>query len=63
MMNNTRKRNYRPPCIEVTAIEAGNLMVEIGSGNTTPEESDANTMFFEIEDEESSPKSPSLWDE
>ena len=63
MMNNTRKRNYQPPYIEVTAIDAGNLMVEIGSGNTTPEESDANTMLFDMEDEENSPKSPSLWDE
>ena len=63
MMNNSRKRNYQPPYIEVTAIDSGNFMVEIGSGNTTPEESDTNGTFFDMEDEDMTPKSHSLWDE
>ena len=62
-MNNSRKQNYQPPYIEVTVIDTGSIMIEIGSGNTTPEDSDTNAVVFDIEEEENMPKSPSLWDE
>ena len=62
-MKTSRKQNYQPPVIEVTPLGTENIMVEIGSGNTTPEESDTNGAFFDIEDEDMTPKSHSLWDE
>ena len=38
------------------------LMINIGSGNTTPEESDVNTSFFEDEENYDNPTF-NVWDE
>ena len=38
------------------------LMINIGSGETTPEESDANLDFFE-EEESTGGHSPNVWDD
>ena len=38
------------------------LMINIGSGETTPEDSDANTSFFE-DDEDYGSHSVNMWDD
>lgn len=45
------KKMYEAPVTEVFAISSLPLMIDIGSGQTTPEESDSNNSFFEdVED-------------
>ena len=48
---------------EVQDLECGTFMIEIGSGNTSPEESDTNGSFFQEEESESFYHTHSLWEE
>ena len=54
-MRQTNKQKYAVPVTEVYDSYSQPLMINIGSGNTTPEESDANTSFFEDEQNGSHP--------
>ena len=48
---NAFKKTYVTPEVEVQQITTGELMIEIGSGNTSPEESDSNNSFFDDEED------------
>ena len=60
---NTFKKMYVAPGTEVLGTKTEEFMIEIGSGNTSPEESDSHTNFFEEEDDFSLGKQRSLWDD
>ena len=53
-MEKSTKNFYKAPVCEVQDMECGAFMIEIGSGNTSPEESDSNSFIFE-EDESEAP--------
>lgn len=61
-MRPTIKKTYE--CTETVVIKTTSqpLMINIGSGETTPEESDANASFFE-DDEEHGGHSVNVWDD
>ena len=56
------KKKYTAPATEIFETLREPLMINIGSGETTPEESDANQGFFE-EEENSEKHSFNVWDE
>ncbi len=62
MKRTTNKKNYVAPVTEIHDIFPQPLMINIGSGETTPEESDANLDFFE-EEESTGGHSPNVWDD
>ena len=64
-MKKSMKNFYRAPMCEVQNMECGGLMIEIGSGNTSPEESDTNSSFIQEEDDENENfyHMHSLWEE
>jgi hypothetical protein len=51
------------PVCDVHNLECGAFMIEIGSGNTSPEESDSNSFIFEEDESEGISHARSLWDE
>lgn len=57
-----KKNYYVSPEAFIINVATGSFMIEIGSGNTSPEESDSNTIFFDDEGGESLPKAGNLWD-
>ena len=61
-MKTTIKKMYECPETMVFSNISQPLMIDIGSGNTTPEDSDANTFSFEEEVEYGS-HSINLWDD
>lgn len=62
-MNNSMKKPYMAPVCEAQGMECGAFMIEIGSGNTSPEESDTNSTSFQEEENEKLYHTHSLWDE
>ncbi len=60
---NTFKKSYVAPEVEIQKITTGELMIEIGSGNTSPEESDSNNSFFDEEENMDGFRSKNLWDD
>lgn len=56
------KNKYVAPVTEINDIFPQPLMINIGSGETTPEESDANLDFFE-EEENTGIHSLNVWDD
>ena len=61
-MRPTIKNTYECPETMVIKITSQPLMINIGSGETTPEDSDANTSFFE-DDEDYGSHSVNIWDD
>ena len=61
-MRPTIKKMYECPETMVFSTFSQPLMINIGSGDTTPEESDANIFSFEEEAEYGS-HSVNLWDD
>ena len=61
-MKQKNKKTYEAPMTEVVAISPLPLMINIGSGETTPEESDANNSFFE-DVEDGCDQNFSIWDD
>ena len=61
-MRPTIKKTYECPETMVIKTTSQPLMINIGSGETTPEDSDANTSFFE-DDEDSGSHSINMWDD
>lgn len=61
-MRPTIKKTYECPETMVIKITSQPLMINIGSGETTPEDSDANTSFFE-DDEDYGSHSVNIWDD
>ena len=61
-MRNSRN-TYLVPSTEIIDIQMDKFMIEIGSGETSPEESDTNRNFFEEEDEVIFRGSRNLWDD
>lgn len=62
-MKKSKKKFYKAPVCDVQDLECGAFMIEIGSGNTSPEESDTNGSFFQEEESESFYHTHSLWEE
>ena len=62
-MRKSMKKSYMVPVCDVHKLECGAFMIEIGSGNTSPEESDANGSFFQEEETESFYRTRNLWEE
>lgn len=62
-MKKSMKNFYMAPVCEVHDLECGAFMIEIGSGNTSPEESDTNGSFFQEEESESFYRTRNLWEE
>ena len=61
-MRPTIKKTYECPETMVIKITSQPLMINIGSGETTPVDSDANTSFFE-DDEDYGSHSINMWDD
>ena len=61
-MRPTIKKTYECPETMVYKTFSQPLMINIGSGETTPEDSDANTSFFE-DDEDYGSHSVNMWDD
>lgn len=61
-MRPTFKKTYEYPETMVIKTTSQPLMINIGSGETTPEESDANNSFFDDDDEYGS-HSINVWDD
>lgn len=61
-MRNSRN-TYLVPSTEIIDIQMDKFMIEIGSGETSPEESDTNRNIFEEEDEVIFRGSRNLWDD
>ena len=61
-MRNSRN-TYLVPSTEIIDIQMDKFMIEIGSGETSPEESDTNRNIFEEEDELILRGSRNLWDD
>ena len=61
-MRPTFKKTYEYPETMVIKTTSQPLMINIGSGETTPEESDANNSFFDDDDEYCS-HSINVWDD
>ena len=61
-MRSTIKKTYECPETMVIKTTSQPLMINIGSGETTPEDSDANTSFFE-DDEDYGSHSVNMWDD
>lgn len=61
-MRPTIKKTYECPETMVIKATSQPLMINIGSGETTPEDSDANTSFFE-DDEDYGSHSVNMWDD
>lgn len=59
---NTFTKLYVAPVSEIVDGYSKEIMIEIGSGETSPEESDSNKSFFEEEDF-SLGQQPNLWDD
>ena len=55
-------KTYECPETVVIKTTSQSLMINIGSGETTPEESDTNASFFE-DDEEYGGHSVNVWDD
>ena len=53
-MRQTKKTMYIAPVTEICENYSQPLMINIGSGETTPEESDSNVNFFNEEENYSS---------
>ena len=62
-MERSTKNFYEAPVCEIQDMECGAFMIEIGSGNTSPEESDSNSFIFEEDESEAPGRTRSLWDE
>ena len=60
---NTFTKMYVAPVTEIIEVDSKEIMIEIGSGNTSPEESDSNNSFFDEEDDYSLGQQRSLWDD
>lgn len=56
-----KTKNYVAPSVKVVRVYAECAGINIGSGNTTPEECDANENIFE-EEQPSFKKNTSIWD-
>lgn len=55
-------RTYQAPVTDIIQLNADtSVMIEIGSGETSPEESDSNRGFVEDE-EDYLPRTKSLWE-
>ena len=54
---------YVSPAVEIQEITTGEVMIEIGSGDTSPEESDANKSFFDEDEGLNLTKTQNLWDD
>ena len=61
-MRPTIKKTYECPETMVIKTTSQPLMINIGSGETTPEESDSNAYFFD-DDDECGSHSINVWDE
>lgn len=57
-----KKKKYVAPEAELCENFCQPFMINIGSGETTPEESDANVNFFD-EEEENGSRSINIWDD
>lgn len=57
-----KKKTYVAPEAELCENFCQPFMINIGSGETTPEESDANVNFFD-EEEENGSHSINIWDD
>ena len=62
MKKTIMRKMYVAPITELYENYCQPLMINIGSGETTPEESDANKDFFE-EDENTCNHSLNVWDD
>ncbi len=60
---NTFKEKYTAPDAVILNVWSDKLMIEIGSGNTSPEESDTNTSFFDENEDDLFEKQTNLWDD
>ena len=57
------KKHYVAPECVTFEIETNPYMIDIGSGDTSPEESDANVTLFEEDNNYSDHPSSNLWDD
>jgi len=57
-----KKMTYVAPITELCENFCQPFMINIGSGDTTPEESDSNTNFFD-EEEDYGSHSVNIWDD
>ena len=62
-MKQTKKTMYVAPVTELLENLCQPFMINIGSGETTPEESDSNMSFFEEEGEDYGCSSVNVWDD
>ena len=58
-----KKKKYVAPEAELCENFCQPFMINIGSGETTPEESDSNMSFFEEEGEDYGCSSVNVWDD
>lgn len=56
-----KRKTYVAPVTELCENYSQPLMIKIGSGETTPEESDSNEIFFDEEEEDKHPY-VNVWD-
>lgn len=61
-MRQTNKKQYASPVTELCEFYSQPLMINIGSGETIPEDSDANVNFFD-EEENSGSRTTNVWDD
>ncbi len=61
-MKQTKKTMYVAPVTELLENLCQPFMINIGSGETTPEESDSNVNFFN-EEEDYGTHSVNIWDD
>lgn len=61
-MTQKSKKKYDAPIIVVCDTSLQPFMIPIGSGETTPEDSDTNISFFEEEEDDARP-TVNVWDE
>ncbi len=62
MKKTIKRKTYVAPLTELCENSCQPLMINIGSGETIPEDSDANVNFFD-EDEDSGNHSTNVWDD
>ena len=63
MKKTINKKMYVAPVTELLDNFCQPFMINIGSGETTPEESDANVNFFNEEEEDYGTHSVNIWDD
>lgn len=63
MKKTINKKMYVAPVTELLENLCQPFMINIGSGETTPEESDSNVNFFNEEEEDYRTHSVNIWDD